>query len=329
MHIDPGRVISLARPQMRMVIPFQLPFLPDVQVVCFLMNSHIHCHSVNPQNWLGQTWIATFLDLFSIPGLYAHIIHATAFPWESYTRTIPLHDQQSLVSASLRVDPRNQDSVGGSHCGLPGRLGQVLSYSTGSILTDGSWDAWPTNFEAVEREMLESYPTLTLTFTYPPAPWVLTLKVGWPLPKSLLKLMLSFNLNQIIKVHPLKRNWRMFPPMHWLSGVINWYMIIYCSGYGPIIKSYVMDTSSWLVWVSHFLQIWSHYGPPRGESVMDNIYPFTLLLNTHFYLCPPHIHISWDIPLPSYMYFLYTLMELPQCGWILSLHPPYALPSNQ
>jgi len=27
---------------------------------------------------------------------------------------------------------------------------------------------------------------------------------------------------------------------------------------------------------------------PEGESVTDNILSITLLLNTHFYLCPPH-----------------------------------------
>src|SRR6202051_4452702 len=107
MHIDPGQGHIPRQATNEDGDTLQLPFLPDVQVVRFLMElTPFHCHSVNATKLARQTWIATFLDLFSIPGLYAHIIHATGFPHgELYTRTIPLHDQQSLVSASCSVDP--------------------------------------------------------------------------------------------------------------------------------------------------------------------------------------------------------------------------------
>jgi hypothetical protein len=40
--------------------------------------------------------------------------------------------------------------------------------STGSILTEGSWDVWPTSFEAVEEEMSRELSDAHVTFTYPP-----------------------------------------------------------------------------------------------------------------------------------------------------------------
>ena len=40
--------------------------------------------------------------------------------------------------------------------------------STGSTITDGSWDAWPTSFEAVEKEMSRELSDAHITFTYPP-----------------------------------------------------------------------------------------------------------------------------------------------------------------
>jgi hypothetical protein len=40
--------------------------------------------------------------------------------------------------------------------------------STGSILTEGSWDILPTSFEAVEEEMSRELSDAHVTFTYPP-----------------------------------------------------------------------------------------------------------------------------------------------------------------
>jgi|SRR5882762_8382255 len=40
--------------------------------------------------------------------------------------------------------------------------------STGSILTEGSWDVWPTSFKAVEEEMSRELSDAHVTFTYPP-----------------------------------------------------------------------------------------------------------------------------------------------------------------
>src|ERR1700674_5110589 len=59
----------------------QSPFLPDVQAVRFLGElAPFGCHGVNATKLARQMWIATFPNLFSIPGLYAHIIDATGFP---------------------------------------------------------------------------------------------------------------------------------------------------------------------------------------------------------------------------------------------------------
>jgi hypothetical protein len=40
--------------------------------------------------------------------------------------------------------------------------------STGSILTEGSWDVWPMSFKAVEEEMSRELSDAHVTFTYPP-----------------------------------------------------------------------------------------------------------------------------------------------------------------
>ena len=71
--------------------------------------------------------------------------------------------------------------------------------SSGSILTDGSWDAWPTNFEAVERAMSKELSKAHVAFTYPPrAPsahpqsWATASKI------AIEARCLAYNLNQII-----------------------------------------------------------------------------------------------------------------------------------
>jgi hypothetical protein len=40
--------------------------------------------------------------------------------------------------------------------------------SSGSIFTDGSWDAWPTSLEAVERKMSRELSDAHIMFIYPP-----------------------------------------------------------------------------------------------------------------------------------------------------------------
>jgi hypothetical protein len=81
MRIDPGQGHIPRHTMNKDGDTLQLPFLPDIQVVQFLVElAPFHQHSVNATKLARQTWIATFLNLFSIPGLYAHIIHATSFP---------------------------------------------------------------------------------------------------------------------------------------------------------------------------------------------------------------------------------------------------------
>ena len=70
--------------------------------------------------------------------------------------------------------------------------------STGSILTKGSWDVWPTSFEAVEEEMSRELSDAHITFTYPPrAPsahpqsWATASEIAVEAKR------LAYNLNQI------------------------------------------------------------------------------------------------------------------------------------
>src|SRR5882762_11404739 len=65
----------------------QSPFLPDVQAVWFLVElAPFQRHGVNATKLARQAWITTFLNLFSILGLYAHIICTTGFPMGNCTR---------------------------------------------------------------------------------------------------------------------------------------------------------------------------------------------------------------------------------------------------
>jgi hypothetical protein len=81
MRIDPGQGHIPRHATDKDGNTLQSPFLPDVQAVQFLVElAPFRRHGVNATKLAQQTWIATFLELFSIPGLYAHIIHATGFP---------------------------------------------------------------------------------------------------------------------------------------------------------------------------------------------------------------------------------------------------------
>jgi hypothetical protein len=81
MHIDPGQGHIPCHVTDEDGDTFQSPFLPDVQAVRFLVElTPFHRHSVNATKLARQTWITTFLNLFSIPKLYTHIIHTTSFP---------------------------------------------------------------------------------------------------------------------------------------------------------------------------------------------------------------------------------------------------------
>ena len=57
-----------------------------------------------------------------------------------------------------------------------------------SILTDGSWDGWPTNLEAMEKAMSMELSEAHIAFIYPPCTPSTHLKAGQLLPKSLLTL---------------------------------------------------------------------------------------------------------------------------------------------
>src|ERR1700674_1404447 len=95
--------------------------------------------------------------------------------------------------------------------------------STGSILTDGSWDAWPTSFEAVEKEMSRELSDAHITFTYPPrAPsahpqsWATASKI--PVEAN----CLALNLNQIINGAPTEEEFEDIPSnVAGSSGAIN------------------------------------------------------------------------------------------------------------
>jgi hypothetical protein len=145
-------------------------------------------------------WIATFLDLFSIPGLYTHIIHTTSFPVGNCTRErFPfMTNNLSYLQVTVWIHDH------GLHAEDP-TMGYLEDWakscriSTGSILTNGSWDAWPTSFEAVEKEMSRELSDTHITFTYPPhAPsahpqsWATASEITVEAKR------LAFNLNQIV-----------------------------------------------------------------------------------------------------------------------------------
>jgi hypothetical protein len=81
MRIDPGQGHLPRHAMSEDGDTLQSPFPPDVQAVRYLVELAPFCrHGVNATKLARQAWITTFLNLFSIPGLYAHIIHTTGFP---------------------------------------------------------------------------------------------------------------------------------------------------------------------------------------------------------------------------------------------------------
>ena len=155
MRIDPGHGHLPRHATAEDGDTLQSPFLPDVQAVRYLVElAPFRRHGVNATKLARQAWITTFLDLFSIPGLYAHIIHTTGFPLGNRTRErFPFITNNLLY---LQVTTWIHDH--GLHANDP-TVGYLEDWanscrtSSRSILTNGSWDAWPTNFEAVERAM--------------------------------------------------------------------------------------------------------------------------------------------------------------------------------
>ena len=124
---------------------------------------------MNATKLARQTWITTFLELFSIPGLYAHIIHATGFPMGNRTQEQFPFMTNNLSYLQVAVWIRDHGL-----CAEDPTVGYLEDWarsyriSTGSILTEGSWDVWPTSFEAVEEEMSRELSDAHVTFTYPP-----------------------------------------------------------------------------------------------------------------------------------------------------------------
>ena len=143
MRIDPGQGHIPCHTTNKDGNTLQLPFLPDVQVVRFLVKlAPFRRHSVNSTKLARQTWIATFLNLFSIPGLYTHIIHATGFPMGNCTRERFPFMTNNLSYLQVAVWIHNH----GLHAEDP-TVGYLEDWakscriSTGSIFTKGSWDA--------------------------------------------------------------------------------------------------------------------------------------------------------------------------------------------
>jgi hypothetical protein len=201
MRIDPGQGHIPRHATDEDGDTLQSPFLPDVQAVRFLVElAPFRRHGVNATKLARQTWISTFLDLFSIPGLYAHIIHATGFPVGNRTRErFPfITNNLSYLQVAVWIHDhglRAEDPT----VGYLEEWAKSCRISTGSILTDGSWDAWPTSFEAVEKEMSRELSDAHITFTYPPrAPsahprsWATASEIAVEAKR------LAFNLNQIV-----------------------------------------------------------------------------------------------------------------------------------
>jgi hypothetical protein len=70
MRIDPGQGHIPCHATNEDGNTLQSLFLPDIQAAQFLVElAPFRCHGVNATKLAWQTWIATFLDLFSIPGL--------------------------------------------------------------------------------------------------------------------------------------------------------------------------------------------------------------------------------------------------------------------
>jgi hypothetical protein len=127
-----------------------------------------HHHSVNSK-LAQQTWITTFLDLFSIHGLYAHIIQATGFPMGNHTRERFPFITNNLSYLHIMVWIHNHRLLAEDPTvGYLEDWAKSCHASSRSILTDGSWDAWPTHLKAVEREMSQELLEAHITFTYPP-----------------------------------------------------------------------------------------------------------------------------------------------------------------
>jgi len=155
---------------------------------------------MNATKLARQTWITTFLELFSIPGLYAHIIHATGFPMGNRTQEQFPFMTNNLSYLQVAVWIRDHGL-----CAEDPTVGYLEDWarsyriSTGSILTKGSWDVWPTSFEAVEEEMSRELSDAHVTSTYPPrAPsahprsWVTTSEIAVEAKR------LALNLKQLV-----------------------------------------------------------------------------------------------------------------------------------
>jgi hypothetical protein len=225
MRIDPGQGHIPRHSTNKDGDTLQSPFLPDVQAVRFLVELTPFCrHGVNAMKLAQQMWIATFLNLFSIPRLYAHIIHATGFPVGNCTR-----EQFPFMTNNLSY---LQVAVWIHDCGLRAEdptMGYLEDWakscriSTRSTLTDGSWDAWPTSFEAVKKEMSRELSDAHITFTYPPCTpsahpqsWATASEIAVEAKH------LAFNLNQIINGASTKEEFKDIPfDAAGSSGVIN------------------------------------------------------------------------------------------------------------
>jgi hypothetical protein len=147
-----------------------------------------------------QTWITTFLDLFSIPGLYAHIIHTTGFPvgnriWEWFPF---MTNNLSYLQVAVCIHDHGLQAEDPTVTYLED-WERSCHATSGSILTDGSWDGWPMNLKAVEKMMSIALSKAHIAFVYPPRTpsahprsWATTSEIAVDTKR------LAFNLVQLI-----------------------------------------------------------------------------------------------------------------------------------
>jgi len=85
--------------------------------------------------------------------------------------------------------------------------------STRSILTDGSWDTWPTSFDAVGKAMSMELSKAHISFIYPPRTpsahprsWATASEI------AIEAKCLAYNLTQLINGTSTEEEWEETPP---------------------------------------------------------------------------------------------------------------------
>jgi hypothetical protein len=146
------------------------PFLPDVQVIRYLTElspfrrRRDHSTKIARQNWLFQ-----FTNLFSIPGLYRHIVERSGFPAGNRRRERfpfitnnlgPVETAIWILDHGLSpLDPQVEDNE---------RWAVALRSLNDARDTNGVWDSEPSHLASAQVIVAAQLANIGTEFQYPP-----------------------------------------------------------------------------------------------------------------------------------------------------------------